>query len=119
MSLNNNIIEKVYHFLEKADTSLDFNKNSEDILLERHYDDLRIDNLTSDLRAEDMDKLREGLAESNVSEQKYLLNMIIHYLTVNLIDLHTKEDRLEFFINLPSLFKLIYQSLYEIWVASL
>ena len=70
MSLRANIIEKVYHFLEKADTSLGFDNKSEDILLKKHHDELRIDNLISEFRAEDIDKLRIGLAKRKVSEQK-------------------------------------------------
>ena len=58
------------------------------------------------------DNIVEGVVKSKVSEQKYLLQMIMSFLFTNLGVLNTTENRLEFFVDLPALFKVIYQSLY-------
>ena len=86
MSLKDNIVEKIYSFLEQIDASLDFDNNSEDILLKKHHNELTINNLISEMRPKEIEKLREGVVKSKVSEQKYLLQMIMSFLFTNLGD---------------------------------
>ena len=114
MSLKSNIVEKLYDLLNSTEISMESVNNSELVLLHRHFNDLTIEKLIFELEPEDIDKIKSGLAESKVSEQKYILNLIIGFLLDNLKELSTKERRLEFYLSLPHIFKSIYKSLFYV-----
>ena len=115
MSLRENIIEKLYKLLHPSDIPLDILDKSEDILLMIHEEDLTIDNLAQELNPKEIKSLRDeknDVARYNISEQRLLLSIIIRLLTTNLALLQSKEERLEFYMSLPSTFKAVYETLY-------
>ncbi len=115
MSLRDNIIEKLYELLHTSDVPLDIIDKAQHILLMIHQDDLTIDNLAHELPSKDIDRLKQEKKEVsryNISEQRLLLSIMIRLLTTNLTLLKSKEERLEFYMSLPSLFKLVYETLY-------
>ena len=115
MSLRDNIIEKLYELLYSSDIPLDIIDKSEHILLIIHEDDLTIENLAHELPPQDINRLKQEkkeVSKYHISEQQLLLSIMIRLLTTNLTLLKSKEERLEFYMGLPSLFKLVYETLY-------
>ena len=115
MSLKDNIIEKLYELLHSSDIPLDIIDKSEHILLMIHEEDLNIENLAHELPPKDINRLKQeknDVSRYNISEQRLLLSIMIRLLTTNLTLLKSKEERLEFYMSLPSLFKLVYETLY-------
>ncbi|MFX1340261.1 MAG: hypothetical protein ACFFDK_16750 [Promethearchaeota archaeon] len=115
MSLRENIIEKLYELYNSSDIPIDIIDRSENLLLMIHQDDLTIANLAHELPPKDIQRLKEEkreVARYNISEQRLLLSIIIRLLTTNLTLLHSKEERLEFYMSLPSIFKSVYETLY-------
>ena len=115
MSLRENIIEKLYELLNPSEIPLDIIDKSEDLLLMIHQGDLTIDNLAHELTPKEIKSLqmeKKDVARYNISEQRLILSIIIRLLTTNLTLLHSKEERLEFYMSLPSTFKSVYETLY-------
>jgi len=115
MSLRENIIEKLYELLNSSDIPIEIIDKSEDLLLMIHEDDLTIENLAHELTSKDIKRLKEEkqeVARYHISEQRLLLSIIIRLLTTNLTILKSKEERLEFYMSLPSIFKSVYETLY-------
>jgi len=48
MSSKDNIVEKIYSFLEQVNPKSNYDDNSQIILLKKHHSELTIDNLTVD-----------------------------------------------------------------------
>ncbi len=88
---------------------------SNEFLILKHFNELKVDNFRTELIGfEGIHKLKSEIVGREISEQEMLLSMIISLLYENLVELNTKEKRLEFYTTLTPTFINIYESFYDL-----